>query len=103
MEKQTALNKDLILREELALERTRMAQYRTFLSFLRTALYFPVAGISMHQALTISYGIYLQWAGIVIGISILTAGLIFYQLLGKRIQQYSANVGGYVFNNQESI
>jgi putative membrane protein len=79
------INQDLILREELAIQRTKMAQYRTFLAFVRTALYFPVAGISMHQALDISYGLYVQWIGIFLGILILAAGIIFYFRASKRI------------------
>lgn len=94
-------NKDLILREELALERTKMAQYRTFLSFLRTALYFPVAGISMHQALSLSYGIYLQWAGIGIGAAILMAGLVFNRISGLRIKKYGMAIGGYLADPDE--
>lgn len=97
----TPKNKDLILREELALERTKMAQYRTFLSFLRTALYFPVAGISMHQALRLSYGIYLQWAGIGIGAAILIAGIIFNQKSGRRIKKYGIAIGGYITDPDE--
>lgn len=101
MEDKKLLNKDLILREELALERTKMAQYRTFLAFIRTALYFPVAGISMHQALDLTYGIYLQWIGIFLGVSIFLAGVIFYRISRKRIQKHRISIGGYVFNHPE--
>lgn len=101
MEEKKLLNKDLILREELALERTRMAQYRTFLAFLRTALYFPVAGISMNKALDLNYGIYLQWIGIILGLCILLGGFIFYMVTGKRIRQHSASIGGYAPNQSE--
>ena len=94
MEEKKLINKDLILREELALERTRMAQYRTFLAFIRTALYFPVAGISMNQALDLSYGIHLQWIGIILGLFILMGGLIFYYISGKRIKKHSDSIGG---------
>ena len=38
------INKDLILREKLAIERTDMAIDRTLLSFIRTSLYFVIAG-----------------------------------------------------------
>lgn len=94
-------NNDLILREELALERTKMAQYRTFLSFLRTALYFPVAGISMNQALSLSYGIYLQWTGIGIGAAIFVAGIVFNHVSNLRIKKYGTTIGGYVSNPDE--
>lgn len=89
------INKDLILRENLAIERTKMAQYRTFLAFVRTALYFPVAGISMHQALDISYGIYIQWIGISLGILILAAGIIFYIRAKGRLIKQAKQIGNY--------
>jgi putative membrane protein len=92
METQKSKNADLILREELALDRTKMAQYRTFLAFLRTALYFPVAGISMNQGLDISYGKYLQWGGISLGIVIMIAGLFFYYYTRERIKKFSASI-----------
>lgn len=45
------LNKDLILREKLAIERTYMANQTTFLSFLRTSMYFFVAGLTIGNLL----------------------------------------------------
>jgi putative membrane protein len=41
------MNKDLILRERLAIQRTHLANQTTFLAFLRTAMYFFVAGLSI--------------------------------------------------------
>lgn len=90
---ESIINTDLILREKMALERTRMANYRTFLAFLRTSLYFPVAGISMHQALSLSYGKYLQLAGIIIGAIVFVAGLIFNLTASKRLKEFEASIG----------
>jgi putative membrane protein len=90
---QSSTNKDLILREKMALERTKMANYRTFLAFLRTSLYFPVAGISMHQALSLSYGKYLQLAGIIIGAIVLIAGFVFNVIAARRIKAFEASIG----------
>ncbi len=95
------VNKDLILREELAIARTKMAAYRTFLSFLRTALYFPVAGISMHQGLDISYGIHIQWVGITIGIIILLCGVIFFIRSAKKIKAQTKFIGDYTIQAAE--
>lgn len=44
---------DLILREKLALERTHMASRSTFLAFLRTAMYFLIAALTMNQLLVV--------------------------------------------------
>ena len=53
-------NKDLILRERLAIERTTMANDTTLLAFIRTALYFYVAGLSINQLLRVQYGLILE-------------------------------------------
>ena len=45
------MNKDLILREKLAIKRTHMANQTTLLAFLRTAMYFFVAGLSINEFL----------------------------------------------------
>jgi putative membrane protein len=51
MDKQTQnnINKDLILMERLALERTAMANDTTLVAFIRTALYFSIAGMYVKQ------------------------------------------------------
>ena len=90
-----SVNKDLILREKLALERTKMANDRTFLSFVRTALYFSIAGISINEVLQLQYGLALEiffWfmAGL-----IFTAGLIKYLQQKKRIVEHRKNIGNY--------
>jgi len=45
------MNKDLILREKLAIERTHMANQTTLLAFFRTSMYFFVAGLSISELL----------------------------------------------------
>ena len=47
------VNKDLILRERLALQRTILANQTTFLAFLRTAMYFFIAGLSIKPLLAV--------------------------------------------------
>lgn len=45
------MNKDLILKEKLALQRTILANRSTFLSFLRMSMYFLIAGLSLKNLL----------------------------------------------------
>ena len=49
------LSKDLILRERLALQRTVLANQSTFLAFLRTSMYFFIAGLSLESLLKVEY------------------------------------------------
>ena len=55
MEEKNSINKDLILREKLALQRTTLANQSTLLSFLRTAMYFMVAGLSIGSLLKVEH------------------------------------------------
>ena len=55
------INKDLILRELLALQRTILANQSTFLAFLRTSMYFFVAGLSLESLLKIDNGFIIEW------------------------------------------
>jgi putative membrane protein len=41
------MNKDIVLREYLAIERTRLANETTLLAYVRTGLYFLVAGSTL--------------------------------------------------------
>ena len=54
------INKDLILREKLALQRTVMANQTTLLSFIRTSLYFLVAGLSLKSLLKLDNSLLFQ-------------------------------------------
>ena len=63
------MNKDLILREKLALQRTILANQSTFLSFIRTSMYFLVAGISVNNLTTIpnKEAVELLFIGVAVG------------------------------------
>lgn len=81
MNNQKSINKDLILRERLALQRTVLANQSTFLAFLRTAMYFLIAGLSLKNVLKIENSIVIEIAlfsvsGIIFIIGILTISSI---------------------------
>ena len=89
------INKDLILREKLAIERTVMANDRTFLSFVRTALYFSIAGISINEVLQLQYGLALEIFFWVMAAFTIIAGFIKYLQQKKRIAEHRKNIGNY--------
>ncbi len=81
-----AVNKKPI-QEKLALQRTIMANQTTFLSFLRTGMYFVVAGLSMRNLLKVDHALTFEIlfyiaAGIILGMGIFN---YFYQK--KRIKE----------------
>lgn len=97
MDKETEIhfNKDLILREKLALQRTVMANQTTLLSFLRTAMYFLVAGISIGSLIKLDNSISIQLAFFAISFIILIIGILNYFRQRKKINESEIHIGNY--------
>lgn len=89
------LNKDLILRERLAIERTIMTNNTTLLAFIRTSLYFVVAGLSIHNLLTISYGLAIEIACWIIACIILFTGIFNYLRQKRKLKESEKHIGDY--------
>lgn len=89
------MNKDLILREKLALQRTVLSNQATFLAFLRTAMYFLVAGVSIHKLMDVKYGFFIQSAFLIVAFLLLIIGLINYRIQSKKIAESEKHVGDY--------
>jgi putative membrane protein len=98
---ETKINKDLILREKLAIERTVMANQRTFLSFLRTSLYFSIAGLSIKQLLVFRYGSVVVVVFFMISFLLLVAGIATYVHQKKNITNSRKQLGGNVDIDEE--
>jgi putative membrane protein len=89
------INKDLILREKLALQRTVLANQSTLLAFLRTALYFSIAALSLHNLLKIENSLYLEITLYAISIFLFVAGIVNFFIHRKRIMKSEKNIGYY--------
>ena len=89
------INRDLILREQLALQRTRLSNQSTFLAFLRTAMYFLIAGLSVKNFYTIHAADFYE--NLLLGFAALlfVAGIINYVYQSKLIRQSEIHVGNY--------
>ena len=61
-------NEKLILRDHLALERTKLANERTLFSYIRTSLYLLTAGIGIFQIENISRLDGLAWVCIILSL-----------------------------------
>lgn len=90
------LNKDLILREKLAIERTEMANDRTLLSFIRTGLYFSIAGITINELLQPRYGLALTIFFLVVAVLVTLVGIIKYRQQKKKLAASKKHIGNYV-------
>jgi len=69
-------NNELILRDHLALERTKLTNERTLFSYIRTSLYLLTAGIGILQIDSISRLDRLAWICIVSGVILFFWGFV---------------------------
>lgn len=76
-----------IVQEKLALQRTIMANQTTFLSFLRTGMYFVVAGLSMKNLLKVDHALTFEILFYVAAGLILSMGIFNYFYQKKRIKE----------------
>ncbi|MDX1905877.1 MAG: DUF202 domain-containing protein [Bacteroidia bacterium] len=66
----------LILRDVLAIDRTRLAYERTLLAYMRSGLYFVFAGLSILAFETLTEIHYLGWGLIPLGIGTVIVGVL---------------------------
>ena len=95
MESENKVNKDLILREKLALQRTVLANQSTFLSFLRTSMYFLMAGLTIQNLFTGRTYIFFEILLFIISGIVFIGGLINYFVHRKLIIKSEINVGNF--------
>ncbi|WP_036679472.1 DUF202 domain-containing protein [Daejeonella oryzae] len=89
------INKDLILRERLAIERTSMGNDRTLLAFIRTSLYFSIAGMSVNNLIEIDYGLWFEIAFWIMAVLILITGFFKYFKQKKSLKESEKHIGNY--------
>jgi putative membrane protein len=97
------LNKDLVLREQLALERTHMANDRTLLSFIRTSMYFAIAGITVNNLLDLKYGLLAEIIFWACSIIILAIGFIKFYRQRKKLKESERHIGNYQLERDEDV
>lgn len=76
---------DLILRDTLALDRTRLANQRTLLAFVRTGLYLAVTGAGIFQFSDTNRFFWLAWILIGVGIVVAAFGIWTYWNMQRKI------------------
>lgn len=95
------INKDLILRERLALQRTILANQSTFLAFLRTSMYFLVAGLSLESLLKIENSYIIEWFLFISSFVIFFIGIFNYFSHKKMISDNEKHIGDYKMDYYE--
>ncbi len=87
------MNKDLILREHLAIERTKLANETALLAYIRTGLYFIVAGSTLGHLIETLFWEITGVPLIVIGICFMIFGVIKFRRVRKLIELSRKNIG----------
>jgi putative membrane protein len=95
------MNKDLILREKLALQRTVLANQSTFLAFLRTSMYFLVAGLTINNLLQVEYGSIIRSVMFVIAGLLFLTGIINYFYQHRSIRSSEQHIGNYKLDYED--
>lgn len=78
----------LILRDTLALERTKLANERTLFSYIRTSLYLLTVGIGIIEIESIRNLIVISYICLLSGIILFFMGLFRYNRLRKHLKTY---------------
>lgn len=89
------MNKDLILREKLAVQRTHLANQTTFLSFLRTSMYFFVAGLSIESFFAFSKTLLVMWIFFGLAFALCGYGVLNFFKNRRMILENERHIGGY--------
>ena len=82
-------DKELILRDHLALERTKLANERTLFAYIRMALYLLTVGVGIFQVESISRLHGLAWVCIMAGIILFFLGFVRFGQMRKHLKQYT--------------
>jgi putative membrane protein len=84
-------NEEIILRDFLALQRTKLANERTLFAYIRTSLYLILAGMTLIQLRELGS---IQWIGIlsiILSILFLVTGILRYIKLNRQLKHYYTN------------
>jgi putative membrane protein len=81
----------IILRDYLALERTKLANERTLLAYSRTSLYMLLAGIAFLQLKDFTNIIWVGYLSIGLSLVLIIVGIYRYFLIKYRLKNYYIN------------
>lgn len=87
------MNKELVLREHLAIERTKLGNERTLLAYIRTGLYFVVAGSTLGELIATRFWNVMDVPIVLVGVGIVIAGVIRFLSVKRMIERARHNIG----------
>lgn len=83
---------DIILRDYLAMERTKLANERTLLSYIRSSLYLLVGGIALIQLQGFERVQYLGYVSLCLTVVFLVVGLYRFVKLNRILKNYYRDI-----------
>lgn len=86
----------IILRDYLALERTRLANERTLFSYIRTSLYLLTVGMGILEIKSIQHLWAVAWICLVVSIVLFVIGVYRYYQLKKYLNTFSYKESGII-------
>ncbi len=84
---------EIILRDYLAMERTKLANERTLLSYIRSSLYLLLGGIAIIQLQGFESIKFLGFVSLGLTVILLVVGIYRYQKLNKQLKNYYLQIG----------
>jgi putative membrane protein len=87
---QFILKEDIILRDFLAIERTKLANERTFFAYIRTSIYLLLAGIAFIQLKELDSLRWMAYVWFGLSFAFLVFGIYRYRQRNNRINKYYA-------------
>lgn len=76
-----------LIREHLALERTKLANERTILSYIRASLYLLIGGLALIQIKEYDHIKWIGYLSLVICVLFITIGIIRYIALDRKLKR----------------
>ena len=81
------MNRDLLLRDNLAAERTLLANQRTLLAFVRTGLYLLVTALAIYKFIEIRNNGWIVWTMAISSVVVMLIGTINFFIVRKKIRK----------------
>ncbi|WP_224996016.1 DUF202 domain-containing protein [Cesiribacter sp. SM1] len=82
----------IILRDYMAMERTRLANERTLMAYVRTSLFFLTGGLTLLELERFEHLTGLAYIAIILSVSMLVIGVTRFIVLGKRLRVYYGQI-----------
>lgn len=82
----------MILRDYLALERTKLANERTLFSYIRTSIYLILGGIAFIKVEQFSTIVWLGYISIIVSFIMIVFGLVRFKIMNSKLNKFYNSV-----------